>query len=252
MHSPPIPPRRIVPDRNHRLPAALTPLILLFLSLASGSFERVHAVPNCNQGQSLCVPAPGCLAYAQFRGDCSLGTREYKCVWVPGPSCSGGEGTWQPCNCSGTGCDCLLEGAPITMADGSTKPVEDIRVGDLVLSWDEVRDALMPAEVVKVHAPYVVHSYYVINGNLEATENHPILRGGEWVSAADLEVGDLLGSAASISSVVETLDRVESKSGVSVYNFQVSLGTYVAGGFVVHNKEDCEEYMQYCGTCSGP
>jgi DNA helicase-2/ATP-dependent DNA helicase PcrA len=29
---------------------------------------------------------------------------------------------------------CLVEGTPITMADGSTKPIEDVRVGDMVLS----------------------------------------------------------------------------------------------------------------------
>jgi DNA helicase-2/ATP-dependent DNA helicase PcrA len=29
---------------------------------------------------------------------------------------------------------CLLEGTPVTMADGSTKPIEDVRPGDLVLS----------------------------------------------------------------------------------------------------------------------
>ena len=29
---------------------------------------------------------------------------------------------------------CLVEGTPITMADGTTKPIEDVRVGDLVLS----------------------------------------------------------------------------------------------------------------------
>ena len=29
---------------------------------------------------------------------------------------------------------CLVEGTPVTMADGTTKPIEDVRVGDMVLS----------------------------------------------------------------------------------------------------------------------
>ena len=29
---------------------------------------------------------------------------------------------------------CLVEGTPVTMADGSVKPIEEIRVGDMVLS----------------------------------------------------------------------------------------------------------------------
>ena len=42
---------------------------------------------------------------------------------------------------------------------------------------------------------------------------------------------------------VLSIRRVEGK--VTVYNFQVSIGTYVAGGLIMHNKEDCEQFIQY-------
>ena len=34
---------------------------------------------------------------------------------------------------------CLLAGTKISMADGSYKPIEDVKVGDLVKSFDEKR-----------------------------------------------------------------------------------------------------------------
>jgi len=46
---------------------------------------------------------------------------------------------------------------------------------------------------------------------------------------------------------VASVERIEET--VQVYNFQVNVGTYVADGVVVHNKEDCEDYEQYCPPC---
>jgi superfamily I DNA/RNA helicase len=45
---------------------------------------------------------------------------------------------------------CLVAGTPVTMADGSTKPIEAIRVGDLVLSSYGSGD-LRPARVTRTH-----------------------------------------------------------------------------------------------------
>jgi len=45
---------------------------------------------------------------------------------------------------------CLVAGTPVTMADGSTKPIEEIQAGDLVLSSYGSGD-LRPARVVRTH-----------------------------------------------------------------------------------------------------
>jgi hypothetical protein len=62
-----------------------------------------------------------------------------------------------------------------------------------------------------------------------------VLSGGKWLDIGTMKVGDPLtapdGSAVPIRSL-----RVVPEA-VTVYNLQIDrLGTYVAGGIVVHNK----------------
>lgn len=229
--------------------------VLAILCLMMCSPDTSNAVPTCAQiTSSFCFPAPGCLATVQFRGSCASDDREWKCVWYAGGNCSGGESGWMPCGCpggsgGGGGCDCLLAGAQITMADGSRKPVERIQEGDVVLSYDRERDALLPSVVVKVHEPFEAPHYFVINGELRVTENHPVLKNGRWVAAGELQVGDRLGEASTMGATVKSVVRVDEPA--KVYNFQVSLATYIADGVIVHNKEDCEEFVQYCPSCGG-
>lgn len=136
------------------------------------------------------------------------------------------------------------------MADGTTKAVEDMAVGDRVLAYDEKSRTMTTSEVVSVHSPYNVTFYYIVNDRISLTQNHPILSRGKWVSAGDLKVGDVFQTASLAPTPVFSIERIENDA--LVYNFQVALGTYVASDIVVHNKEDCLLYEQVCiGNC-GP
>jgi pretoxin HINT domain-containing protein len=220
---------------------------LLFLPANS------RAVPPCSQiDASFCFPDPNCeWKEIEWSGSCTNNPpdRQWRCVWH---DCSGEGyepteyGEWTPCCPGGQGvqqCDCLLAGTLITLADGSTKPVETIAIGDVVLSFDESSKTMKPAAVVATHAPFETNHYRILNGNLRLTEAHPVLMNGRWVNAGDVKVGDALtdlrGHAVRIISIEEVNDSAPT------YNFQVSTGTYVAGGIVVHNKENCEHFMQY-------
>jgi len=204
------------------------------------------AIPNCDQiDNSWCSIwcDSGCSCWVTFQS-CTDGTRRWRCEQFDNPpSCPGDNSGWSFCCCSecGGGCDCLQGGTPITMADGSTRPVESIRVGDRVLSRDEYTGVLRPSEVTAVHAPYLVDHYLVINETIQITGFHPMLSGGKWLGAAELSVGSSITSADGGEIQVVSIRRVDKPT--TVYNFQVAAGTYVAHGIVVHNKEDCEEYM---------
>src|SRR5207248_7236875 len=50
----------------------------------------------------------------------------------------------------GDDAQCLAEGTPVTMADGSQRPIEHVRVGDSVLSNYGSGD-MRPAQVLRVH-----------------------------------------------------------------------------------------------------
>ena len=216
---------------------------LLVAVLAMALPDQAVAVPNCDQVDiGFCLPESGCSRTLQWRGSCfGEEDREWRCCWSGG-GCSGCA-SWTGCTCfGGTGCDCLLEGTPITLADGSTRPVEKIQVGDRVLAYDEFTAGMTSAEVVAVHSPYVVTHYLVVNEKVSMTENHPVLSGAKWVSTGQLQVGDMLTLAGGGQDPVYSIRRVGESA--RTYNFQVSMGTYVAGGIIMHNKEDCYEYYQ--------
>ncbi|MDP1709869.1 MAG: hypothetical protein Q8L21_03200, partial [Candidatus Komeilibacteria bacterium] len=67
---------------------------------------------------------------------------------------------------------CFLAGTRILMSDGSTKPIEDIRVGDKIKTFsDPLRLIKDNGDVVKVFS-HRVETYLVINGSLRVTPEH--------------------------------------------------------------------------------
>jgi len=116
-----------------------------------------------------------------------------------------------------------------------------------VLSYESQTRIMTAANVVKVHRPFRASHYYVINGVIRVTENHPFLSGGDWRPASTLTVGDVMSQVSGGELEVRSIERVD--EGAIVYNFQVSTGAFVAHGVIVHNKEDCLDFVQYCPDC---
>jgi hypothetical protein len=220
-------------------------LVLISVIALMWFADQGGAVPNCNQitAADFCWPKDYCWAIIEWQGSCELGTREWRCHWQGSPQCHEETSSWQPCDCGGAGCDCLLVGTLVTLADGSLKPVEKIEKGDHVLSYDEITGRMGPSEVLKIHAPWKTDHYLVINGSIRVTETHPVLSQGTWVTTGELEVGSLMTGTDGLQVPVVSIRRVDEEA--LVYNFQVAAGTYVAQDIVLHNKEDCELYVQY-------
>jgi hypothetical protein len=217
---------------------------------------QASGLPRCDQiNQSFCSAPSNCFFDSiMWHGSrCQNGIRQWTCLWWCWDESTQTWGwyydEWEDCDCTqeGQGCDCLLAGTQIRLADGRTKPVERVQVGDQVLSYDESSGAMVASEVLSVHSPFLANRYVVINGTIRLTQNHPVLRGGAWVAAGALRVGDRLvgpdGGDRPIFSILQVEEQAQ------VYNFRVARGTYVAGGIVVHNKEECSAYVQYCANC---
>ena len=141
---------------------------------------------------------------------------------------------------------CFIAGTQINMANGTTKNIEDIQVGDKVMAIGGRIDS-----VTDVHDLSVAdHVLYTINGMITATEAHPFMTRDGWKSAnpeasrpiyeeygfeiGQLEVGDML---IGIDGEVELTSLERSEENVQVYNFTTeSTHTYAAEGLIVHNK----------------
>jgi len=185
----------------------------------------------------MCGPDGGYVVFTS----CDPEQRDWQCRCDDGtPEPEG----WSQCWCETykhQGCDCLLEGTLITLADGSTKAIETIQIGDKILGYDELSSKSSNVDVISVHAPYSVESHFVINKKIHVTEYHPILSNGDWVNATELKVGDVMQGENGFDVKIVSIQKVEERG--TAYNIQVEGGTYIADGIVVHNKEDCEDFM---------
>jgi RHS repeat-associated protein len=127
---------------------------------------------------------------------------------------------------------CFAAGTPIRMAFG-TKPIEDIRRDDLVLSRHESGPEA-PLTTARVVQTFVRHANLVAltvgSRTIRTTAEHPFwVRGRGWTDVKDLVVGDhLLGRDGEWT----VLSKIEDEQELAtVYNFEVEeLHTYFLGG----------------------
>ncbi len=134
------------------------------------------------------------------------------------------------------GGSCFVAGTPITMADGTLKPIEQIKAGDLVLAYDEETKSFKPDQVKRYLASQTKRGYLVINDEMKVTRDHRFYVGGDWVRARKLKVGDVLLGSDGKEKPITSIRKVRGE--FSVFNFDVNpYDSYVAHGVVVHNMD---------------
>src|SRR5262249_7034686 len=100
------------------------------------------------------------------------------------------------------GCPCFPPGTLVLMADGSSKPIQDIRTGDWVLARDP-DDEAQPARPHQVLLATTNRTHRLVEiavrgptgdvATIEATGEHPFwTRSAGWIAAAELKPGDAL------------------------------------------------------------
>jgi RHS repeat-associated protein len=151
---------------------------------------------------------------------------------------------------SPVGGPCFVAGTPVQMADGTIKPIEDVKAGDVVFARDEISQETRGKRVVRTfvkdHEGTIL--VFLTEGNrvqiIESTENHPFfVEGLGWTAAGKLEPGQQVASKMGVPTYVVRIER-QPRKNVRVYNFEVEeFHTYfvgdVNGGILVHN--DCTD-----------
>lgn len=141
---------------------------------------------------------------------------------------------------------CVQAGTLVTMANGSRKPIEQIKPGETIQAYDTKQNRLTLATVEKalVHTDltYLLHEIKADGGeSLLATGNHPVLtKTWGWKNVDQLRPGDIIYQYIPESGSVQELPllaiiRDKSEKGV-VYNLKTSRGNYFANDILVHNK----------------
>ena len=150
---------------------------------------------------------------------------------------------------------CFIAGTKVSMIDGSEKNIEDVVIGDEVLSYNEETGVVEPKKVIKLNSP--IHDdlveYTLSNGiKITSTYDHPYYVNGlnlashrpNWTNerydlpskVGQISVGDFVNltnkETVEIVSIVE-LDRVDTQTYIiSVENNR----NFYANQILVHNK----------------
>ena len=158
---------------------------------------------------------------------------------------------------------CFAAGTEISLANGDTKNIEDIVIGDEVLGWDG--EKIESSTVIAVDHSHTVEShadackllgdepslYTIDDTGIEFTPEHPFLTKDGWKSLVPdenqepylsnkqpkiLQVGDSI-CVNSEWKEIEDIRIVRSDAKEKVYNITVDrLHSYIANGIIVHNK----------------
>ena len=158
------------------------------------------------------------------------------------------------------GC-CFTAGTKIAMADGTYNKIEDVAIGDLVLSYDIESGQIIPSVVLELSSPFRDH-YYIMSfesgESLNLTGDHPvrIIKSGTEVWGAInpaassvtnilIEPGDVavaLGGYRRITTIRKVPGRIKTYNLSNVKDTH----TFFAEGVVVHNELD------KCGSSFSP
>ncbi|MFH1231461.1 MAG: HEAT repeat domain-containing protein [Planctomycetota bacterium] len=134
---------------------------------------------------------------------------------------------------------CLLPGSKILIEDNKSVNIEDIKVGDKIIGFDEKTSQTKLVKVAKVFKHKNKGGYYRIfleNGwQLEVTGNHPVYIASDICKRADnLKVDYTILTKCGLIKIVK-IEFIPKPS--VVYNLEVSnTHNYFANGILVHNK----------------
>ena len=138
---------------------------------------------------------------------------------------------------------CFSGGTPITMADGSQKPIRLIRVGEAVLAYDTSPGTTSPALVTHKMARRV-NQDLLLNGSIRVTDEHPFFVAGEWKPAKSLKPGMRLLTVTGQYLDIQSMKRIHKP--LVVFNMTVDgLHNYFAAGVLVHNKAPVPSFKDW-------
>lgn len=131
---------------------------------------------------------------------------------------------------------CFAKGTRVLIRDGSSKNIEDIKVGDQILTRSDDQNGGLAIATVQGVSQHWVRNYLVINSYLGVTPEHRLYVNGRWIYAGNVKIGDELVNQDGDIIKVESIE--ERQELVPVYNIIVSkYHTYFADGVYVHNEE---------------
>lgn len=155
-------------------------------------------------------------------------------------------------NVSGGNWTCFIGGTQILMEDYTLKSIEDIKPGDIVMTYNENTKTFESGVVEKFKTRHIANEiidlYLSDNTVISLTSGHPMLTTDGWksldymislfehqIETEDLKVGQKLIGINGLATI-EKIEKRKNPKGFDVYNITVPVNqTYIANGYVAHN-----------------
>ena len=153
------------------------------------------------------------------------------------------------CFISEPGDGCLAKGTKVSLLNNQYLPIEQLKIGDSLLAYNEITQMIDTTVVTKTYAHLTHFNNCLsialdINGivqTIQTTDNHPFFcKEKGWVKAGDLTANFHLlihdnnstkGTFIKIKSITKLIAGLP-----EVYNIETSIHNYFANGILVHNK----------------
>lgn len=136
---------------------------------------------------------------------------------------------------------CVLGGTEVTMADGSTKAIEAIAIGDRVRSYDTATKSVVSSTVTKTFTHEKTEELVMLdNGLLGATGYHRVYADGAWVRADELTAGAMLlrlnPERMTVSYALKG-SALQDAGGVATYNLAIDgPANFFANGVLIKSE----------------
>ena len=121
----------------------------------------------------------------------------------------------------------------IVMANGSAEEVQNLKVGDMVLSYNLQTNKIVPAVVISIKSLYV-NNEYIINNNLIVDSSEDLIVNGTNMLAQNLKIGDKLFDPITKENI--TVTSIEIKRNVSIKMYDVNtapIDDYIVNGYLI-------------------
>lgn len=136
---------------------------------------------------------------------------------------------------------CFPAGTLIAVAQGYEK-IENLRIGNLVWSWDEQAENLVlsPVEMTQKSYTHNLVHFRIGSERISATPEHPFLVGQQWKEAAELKNGDAITRSDGGIMVVNDVEH-ELCERTEVFNIEVgSTHNYLVGQWMILAHNACD------------
>jgi intein/homing endonuclease len=135
------------------------------------------------------------------------------------------------------------------MSDGSLKPIEEIKIGDLVKSADD-KDKIVVNKVTELFVHPETKGYLLVETSdgkqLRVTSNHLVKSGDDYKQIGTLTIDSplmLFKDGKLIETKIISMRKIDATQ--TVYNFEVENShTYFADDYLVHNRKPNVYYME--------